>query len=232
MRVLGIETATTICAAAVVSDGRVLSEASVSEKYVHAERLMQQVDAVLRQAQYSLMQLDAIAISIGPGSFTGLRIGLSVAKGLSHAVDKCLVPVPTLFGLAQRVVDEQVARRGEYILAALDARRDAVYCQFFEVMDGRVLPLAEPRDLPVKNVATEMPAQKTWVTGDASIKLRSALSGSGSLWDLVPGRVAHCSAGTVGLLGESLMKKGEAAGAASLEPLYIKEFFVKQPAST
>ena len=229
MRVLGIETATTDCAAAVVSEGRILSEASISEKYVHAERLMHQVDAVLRQAQCPLSQLDGIAVSIGPGSFTGVRIGLSVAKGLSYSAGKGLVPVPTLLALARQVVDEGIAQRGEYILAALDARRDEVYRQFFKVIDVRVEPVGEPRDMPVTGVLAEIPADTTWVTGDALGKLRSALQGSSPLWKFVPERLAFCSAGSVGLVGESFMQAGMIAAATGLEPMYIKEFFIKQP---
>jgi tRNA threonylcarbamoyladenosine biosynthesis protein TsaB len=78
--ILGIETATAVCAAAVAGGGHVFAESSLEEKYIHAERLMSMVDEVLRESGRSLAALDAIAVSIGPGSFTGLRIGLSVAK--------------------------------------------------------------------------------------------------------------------------------------------------------
>lgn len=227
MRVLAIETATTVCAAAVVSEGKILSEASLDEKYVHAEKLLTQVDAVLDSSGLSLLQLDGIAVSIGPGSFTGLRIGLSVAKGLSFASGKRIVPVPTLRALAQRVVDQRIARRGEYILPALDARRDEVYCELFRAENGFAKAVSDPRDVSVSVLLKDAPDGKTWLTGDTRTKLQSVLSPDDFRWSFVPESIARCSAGAVGLLGEVLMTKDDVVDVASLEPLYIKEFFFK-----
>ena len=226
MRLLAIETATTVCAAAVVSDGKILSEISLNEKYVHAEKLMTQVDAVLGRSGCLIDQLDAIAISIGPGSFTGLRIGLSVAKGLSFSAEKKLIAVPTLHALAQRVVDGRIALDG-CVLAVLDARRDEVYREYFRVVDRRIVSLAEPMDVSVASLSDDAPEGNIWITGDGSAKVQSML-GTGSRWNLVPEHLARCSAGAVGLLGEALMAKGEIADPTTLEPLYIKEFFFRQ----
>ena len=228
MRVLAIETATTVCAAAVVSEGRILSEASLDEKYAHAEKLMGQVDTVLDRCGLSLHQLDGIAVSIGPGSFTGLRIGLSVAKGLSFASGRKVIPVPTLQALAQRVSDGRIAQSGEYILAALDARRDEVYSQFFRVEHGYAASLSDPHDVSVSALWNDAPEGNIWITGDARSKLQPALGSADSRRSFVPAAIACCSAGAVGLLGEVLMAKNEIVDTASLEPLYIKEFFFRQ----
>jgi tRNA threonylcarbamoyladenosine biosynthesis protein TsaB len=228
VRVLAIETATTVCAAAVVSEGKILSEAALNEKYVHAEKLMAQVDAVLDRSGFSLHQFDGIAVSIGPGSFTGLRIGLSVAKGLSFALDKRIVPVPTLHALAQQAIDGRIARTGEYILAALDARRDEVYSEFFRVENGYAKSLSDPCDVSAPTLQKDAPEGKIWITGDAQAKLQSVVCAGDSRWSFVPDDIARCSAGAVGLLGEVLMAKNEIVDTASLEPLYIKEFFFRQ----
>ena len=228
MKILAIETATTVCAAAVVNEGKILSEVSLDEKYVHAEKLLTQVDAVLDRSGLMMHQLDGIAVSIGPGSFTGLRIGLSAAKGLSFALDKRIVPVPTLHALAQRAVDGRVARSGEYILAALDARRDEVYSEFFRVENGYAKSLSDARDVSVSILQKDAPEGKIWITGDARAKLQSVLGAGDSRWSFVPDDIARCSAGAVGLLGEVLMAKNEIVDTASLEPMYIKEFFFRQ----
>jgi tRNA threonylcarbamoyladenosine biosynthesis protein TsaB len=228
VRVLAIETATSVCAAAVVNEGAVISEASLNERYVHAEKLMTQVDAVLEQAGLVLNQLDGIAVSIGPGSFTGLRIGLSVAKGLAYAAGLHIIPVPTLQALAQRVVDAQVVLPGERILAALDARRDEVYAEFFGVKDGYAESLGKPSDVSVATLMNDLSAGTVVVTGDARSKLQPAPKREGFQWKFVADDLARCSAGSVGLLGVSLMARGEVVGAATLEPLYIKEFFFRQ----
>jgi tRNA threonylcarbamoyladenosine biosynthesis protein TsaB len=232
VKILAIETATSVCAAAVVGEGRILSEVSLDEKYIHAEKLMTQVDTVLTQSGCTLSQLDAIAISIGPGSFTGLRIGLSVAKGLTFASGKPLTAVPTLLALAQRVVDERIASDSEHVLAALDARRDEVYCQWFGVTGEKARPLGTECDMSVARLIDEEREGRVFITGDAQAKLRQALQTStkhhGLEWTFVPERVARCNAGTVGRIGEMLMMRGEVADVATLEPRYIKEFFFKQ----
>ena len=100
MIVLGIETATAVCAVALVDDDVVRAERRYEIPQAHSEKLMECVDDCLKSAGLALSSIDGIAISIGPGSFTGLRIGLSVAKGLAFATDKPVVGVPTLEALA------------------------------------------------------------------------------------------------------------------------------------
>src|SRR5512141_577989 len=136
MTLLGIETATTVCAAAVVRDGAVLAEELVDERNVHAERLMGMIDVAFRRSGVGLPAMDGIAVSIGPGSFTGLRIGLSVAKGLAYASGKPIVPVPTLRGLAQKAIDTVGADGFQGVLPLLDARRGDVYCALYRMGDG------------------------------------------------------------------------------------------------
>src|SRR5512142_395937 len=137
MMLLGIETATTVCAAAVVRDGELLAEELVDERNVHAERLMGMIDAAFRRSGTTLEQMAGLAVSIGPGSFTGLRIGLSVAKGLVYASGKPLLPVPTLQALAQKAAGAPGTADGEEsILPVLDARRGDVYCALYRRTDG------------------------------------------------------------------------------------------------
>ena len=227
MTVLAIETATTICAAAVVSSGKILAELTLDEKYIHAEKLMTLIDAALVQSGRTLSEIDGVAISIGPGSFTGLRIGLSVAKGLAFATGRPLISVPTLGALAQRVVDEGVVSEGETILAALDARRDEVYCQRFLVRDGMAVALTEERDVPASTALSEAVPGAGFIAGDASEKLRGAMNGR-TQWTIVPEPFGRCSAGSVGRIGEIQLERGEVGDLSGLEPRYIKEFFFRQ----
>lgn len=233
MSILAIETATMVCASAIVQGGIILSEASLEERYVHAEKLMTQVDTVLRKSGLFMHQLDGIAISIGPGSFTGLRIGLSVAKGLAFAMEKPLIAVPTLQAIAQRVVASKLVLEGEHILVALDARRDEVYCQWFVAKDGMAKPMGPERDVAVKDLLKEAPLGKVHVSGDAIEKLQSVIGSgyAGIQWNVVPAELARCSAGIVGQIGEAMMKRGDLADQSTLEPKYIKEFFFRQHSS-
>ncbi len=91
MKVLGIETATGVCGVAVVEEEALLAERWSSEQHIHSERIVRSVQVVLSESHLELHEVDGIAVSIGPGSFTGLRIGLSAAKGLCYASGKPLV---------------------------------------------------------------------------------------------------------------------------------------------
>ncbi len=127
MLVLGIESSTTQGGVAIVGEDRVLCEAILNVEVTHSERLLPAVDRALGEARISLEALGGIAVSIGPGSFTGLRIGLSTAKGLAYATGLPLVGVPTLEAMAWTLP----AARWQ-ICPVLDARKQEVYAALFQ----------------------------------------------------------------------------------------------------
>ncbi|HMK37974.1 MAG TPA: tRNA (adenosine(37)-N6)-threonylcarbamoyltransferase complex dimerization subunit type 1 TsaB, partial [Bacteroidota bacterium] len=206
MNVLGIETATSVCAVALVRDGEVVGESLLDEGRVHAERLMGQIVAVLGPA--GAESLGGIAVSIGPGSFTGLRIGVSVAKGIAFARGIPLAGVPTLGALALHAAVTDRLQRGTRLLAALDARRDEVYCQLFEVTEEGALPLWEPRDATVGELMAGLEGSDTRVTGDAAGKLLSRAGAAGRLSAVSP-EALRTSGASVALLGGKLLREGK-----------------------
>ena len=224
MRVLGIETATAVCAAALLADGRIAAESLLDAGRVHAERLMGQIDEVLGPGGLAL--LDGVAVSIGPGSFTGLRIGVSVAKGLVVARDIPLAAVPTLEALALHASETDALAPGTRVLAALDARRNEVYCQFFEVASGGPVPLGEPHDMTLEAVGREAGGAPVLVTGDAAVTI-AAGGGAARGFRAVSQRARMCSAASVARIGGRLIAEGKTEDPAVLEPRYIKEFFLK-----
>ncbi|MDH7445349.1 tRNA (adenosine(37)-N6)-threonylcarbamoyltransferase complex dimerization subunit type 1 TsaB [Aquimarina sp. 2201CG14-23] len=125
--ILCIETSTTNCSVALAKDNQiVVSKEDYDTKYSHAERLHQFIDNVINEAGISFKDLSAIAVSKGPGSYTGLRIGVSAAKGLCYGLDIPLISVPTLHALAL-----QVRSTDGYIVPMIDARRMEVYSAVF-----------------------------------------------------------------------------------------------------
>ena len=137
---LALETATDVCSVAVLRDGAVTAQASLHRPRVHAEQLVPLVDNLLERAAVNRADLDAIAVSMGPGSYTGLRIGVSTAKGLAMALDAALIGVPTLEALAASV--QPAAATGDVACALLDARRDEVYAAAYEITDDGLAPFA------------------------------------------------------------------------------------------
>ena len=224
MNVLGIETATTVCAAALVRGGTVVTESLLDAGRVHAERLMGQIAAVLGPG--GVKSLGGVAVSIGPGSFTGLRIGVSVAKGIAFAGDIPLVGVPTLEALALHAAETDQTPAGTRLLAALDARRDEVYCQLFEVTENGPVPLWDARDMTLGALMEELHGSLARVTGEGAAKVL-AWPGAQATLSILPGGALRCSAGSVARIGEKLLLAGRGDDPSALEPRYIKDFFLK-----
>lgn len=126
-RILSIETSTSICSVALHDRGDLLGLVEIKESGAHAEKLLRLVDEVLEEVGLSFVDLDAVAVSQGPGSYTGLRIGVSTAKGISYGLDIPLIGINTL----QAMAASQEVHPGEHIVAILDARRKEVYTQTF-----------------------------------------------------------------------------------------------------
>lgn len=144
MRILSIDTCLAACSVAVLDGERVL--AAVSEPMVrgHQERLATMVREAMGAAGLAFSDLDRIGVTVGPGSFTGLRVGLAFAKGLGAALGKPVVGVGSLEALA--------GERSGFVVAAIDARREQVYVQAFE--DGR--PLMEPAAVRAEDAVVEI----------------------------------------------------------------------------
>ena len=151
MRILALETAAKAVSAAVTEDGRVLAAGYQDTGLTHSRTLMPIVEGLLSNTGLKAADMDAIAVSAGPGSFTGVRIGVSAAKGLAWAADKPCVAVSTLAALARNVsfIDG-------LIVCAMDARRQQVYNALFEARDGALTRLTEDRAIALSDLAEEL----------------------------------------------------------------------------
>ncbi len=129
MKVLGIETSGPIASVAIVDESKLLGIKMGDFKVTHSQTLMPLLDQLLKETKVKLEDIDAIAVSGGPGSFTGLRIGAATAKGLALALDKPLVHVPTLHAMAYNLLMPEAI--GCIIVPMIDARRKNVYCGIF-----------------------------------------------------------------------------------------------------
>jgi tRNA threonylcarbamoyladenosine biosynthesis protein TsaB len=196
---------------------------------MHSERLMTQVDEVLRAAGCSAGSLDGVAVSSGPGSFTGLRIGMSVAKGLAYAHDIPLIGVSTLEALALHAAAGAGVVPGETVLAVLDARRDEVYCQMFLAGPGGVQADGDVCDLTVREVRTRLAGKKVLGAGDAVDKVFGPVGSREAGWRGAGGTAATCSAVEIALLGGRMLAEGRRDDPVTLEPRYIKDFFLRTP---
>jgi tRNA threonylcarbamoyladenosine biosynthesis protein TsaB len=197
-------------------DGRVLAEAAERETRSHTVSLPALVERVLADAGGRIEEVEGLAVSIGPGSFTGLRIGLALAKGLAFAGGLPLVGVPTLEALAL-VAD---AAPGEVVCAALDARKHEVYAACFRrgAGDDALARLGPDRVLRPEALAAELPSPCVLV-GDAAEVYRDAFAGRAALR---PFATYHPRGGVVARLGARRLAAGEGTDPGPLEPVYVR----------
>ena len=154
MKILGLDTSAASGGAALLVDGVVRSERSFNVGTVHSERLMPAVEQVMREADITGDQLDAIAVTVGPGSFTGLRVGVTTAKALAYGWKKPTVAVNTLEALAW-----QVTGLSGLVVSALNARRSNVYGAVYRVAAGADSPpvaLHPPQNLPMSQLLARL----------------------------------------------------------------------------
>lgn len=225
MTILAIETSTTVCGCAVVRDGAIVADRWIDERSAHAEKLFGLADAALRGGGVEPRDLDAVAVAIGPGSFTGLRIGLSAAKGFHLALGTPLIAVPTLTALAHRCLP-LITAEGGHILAALDARRDEAYTQTFTAGGGAVVPAGDVDARTVADIVRTLPPGRLVITGDARQKIVAAVPGDRTI--VLPDEDhARCSATAVAQVAAVMFRRGAFADAGTLEPMYVKEVFLR-----
>jgi tRNA threonylcarbamoyladenosine biosynthesis protein TsaB len=164
MLILAIDTALDVCAAAVLDtgSGRLIAGASEAMKRGHAEALMPLIAGVMKDAGLPFATLDRIAVTTGPGSFTGLRVGLSAARGIALAAGKPVVGLTTLSAYAAPVIGEDESYP---IISAIDARHDQVY---FQVVGGDGSSLVEPKVAPIAEALEASRLGAPYLVGNAA----------------------------------------------------------------
>ncbi len=235
MSLLAIETATDVCSVALMQGDHVTVELALTRPRAHAENLTPMIREALRYGEVDSRDLDAVAVSSGPGSYTGLRIGVSTAKGLALAADARLVAVPSLEALAASVAP--LAAPGEAVCALFKARRHEVYAAVFRVSEknNKLDVVAETTALELDDLPAWLPqgTGRLWLVGAGVPRAVSVLEDrfAGELRPLDPSRFAP-SAASVARLARPRLAEGRVEDLARFEPFYLKEFVAKKPQSS
>ena len=219
MRILALETSAKSASCAVIEDGAVLAHSFQCTGLTHSRTLLPMLDAMLQNAELPLSSIDAFAVSAGPGSFTGLRIGVSTLKGLAWAADKPCVGVSTLCAMARNL-----SHADALLVCAMDARRAQVYNALFEAKDGVLTRLTEDRAIALDELCAELSGdtRRKIVLGDGAALAHGYLTEHGAACTLAPAPLRYQNAVGVAFAAEEALARGEGVSAQELAISYLR----------
>ena len=220
MKVLGIESSSPVASVALVSEEKLWGEMTLNIGLTHSEQLLPLIDELLHQAKVDISEIEGIAISGGPGSFTGLRIGMATAKGLAQGLNKPLVSIPTLLALAY----QQVGCSG-LVAPVLNARRNEVYTALFRFSGVEYQQVEDDQAINPQLWAEKLAdyGEPILFTGDGATIYADVWQESlGEKAVIIPGIFQLARGASVAELGLRKLLKGEEDEVFTLKPLYIR----------
>ena len=220
MYILNIETATKNCSVSLAKNGKTILCKEIAEQgYSHAERLHVFIEEILKEAAVTVQDLKAIAVSKGPGSYTGLRIGVSTAKGLCYALGIPLIALDTLQVLAKQAM-RVINYDGGYIIPMIDARRMEVYSAVYDGGNDRITDIKA--EILTESSYVESP-EPLYFVGDCQEKCKTVMKGFN--FHFLP-EIVFPSANEMSSLSFEKFTKNDFEDVAYFEPFYLKDFLI------
>lgn len=220
MRILGIDSSGLVASVAIVEDDQMLAEYTVNYKKTHSQTLLPMLNEIGKMIDLDMKSIDAIAVAAGPGSFTGLRIGSATAKGLGLALDKPLISVPTVAGLAYNLCGTD-----KVVCPLMDARRNQVYTGIYEFEGDHLKTLEDQMAVPVDEIIEKINAlgKPVIFLGDGVPVFKSKLEENVTVpYLFAPAHMNKQRAGAVAALGLCYAKEGKLESAAEHQPDYLR----------
>ncbi len=220
MKILALDTTGLAASVAIVDEEKTVAEFTTNFKKTHSETIMPMVDNIFSITGMELSEMDAIACSSGPGSFTGLRIGIATAKGLAFGANLRLVPVPTLDAIAYNVF-----KSGDLVVPLMDARRNQAYTAFYECEINGIKRLTEYMALDIDEIikmAGEF-GKNVIFLGDGAAAFKAEIERSSLGFSFAPPHMNMQRASSVGSLGIVLAKSGHLIAGHEFKPFYLRK---------
>ncbi|MBQ9233250.1 MAG: tRNA (adenosine(37)-N6)-threonylcarbamoyltransferase complex dimerization subunit type 1 TsaB [Lachnospiraceae bacterium] len=221
MKILGFDSSGMVASVAIACDDILVAEYSVNYKKTHSQTLLPMFDAVVSMTELDLDSVDGIAVAAGPGSFTGLRIGMSTVKGLGLALDKPVVAVPTCHALAYNLWGSD-----KLICPILDARRSQVYTALYEFKDEEMITLKEQDAMDINDlidIINDMDRDVIFVGDGIPVFKERIEEKIKNKAYFAPAHLNRQRAGSVAALGMIYMKEGKAESADDVKPVYLRK---------
>ncbi len=219
MRILAFETSAKAASVALMEDDRLLGESYQNTGLTHSQTLMSMAEALLKNCGLTARDVEGVAVAAGPGSFTGVRIGVAAAKGFAWGGELPCWGVSTLEAMALSLGVHQ-----GYVCCAMDARRNQVYNALFYVNQGQLQRVTDDRAIALSDLATELqPLQEPiFLVGDGSKLTYQTLGGQIPALVMPPEHRMHQRASGVGLAAHAMIARGETSDANALSPNYLR----------
>ncbi len=221
MKILGLESSATSASVSVVEDGKVIALEASNTGLTHSQTLMPMVENTLEKADVTINDIDYLAISNGPGSFTGVRIGVSAVKGICDPLNKKCVGVSTLEAIAK-----PLESTGVIAVATMDARCNQVYTATFDCLKGEMKRLTEDEAITIDELTVRLKTQEKQLVliGDGANVCYKKMKDILENISIASPVIRYQSASSVALIAEELILKDEnnAIDSSKLEPKYLR----------
>ena len=221
MKILAIESSGLVASAALLQDDILVAEYTTDHKKTHSVTLMPMIDEIMRMTETDASDIDAIAVSAGPGSFTGLRIGSATAKGIGLVTGVPLINVPTLEGLAYNLWGHE-----KLICPIMDARRGQVYCGIYMFEDGELKTLREQDACDMRDLLSDINANGCPVVflGDGVPVFSDIIKSECNVpFEFAPAHLNRQRASSVAALGRVYFDRGLTVTASEHAPIYMRK---------
>lgn len=220
MLILSVDSSSSTATCALVKDDEILGEINLNNKKQHSVILMDLIDKILKEYDVDINSLDGFVISRGPGSFTGLRIGMATLKGLAFASNKPLTSISTLDALAYNVISFN-----GIICSIMDALRDNVYTCLYKNENNSLIPLIKEDCLSIDELTNILKEKNLPVifVGDGAIKHKDYLKENLPNCSFAPNHSNFPKASSVGELGIKKIKEGIIENIDSINPIYLRK---------
>ncbi len=213
MRILAVDTSAVCASVGVTEDGKILSESSINTGLTHSRTLMPMIDSTLKNGEIDLDSIDYFACSVGPGSFTGIRIGVAAIKGFADGLKKKCIPVSTLEALAYNLQGRCCTA-----VSVMDARCNQVYCGIFLVDGEEITRLTEDMALKIDELEKILPDYENVVfVGDGARLCHSKLG-----YEIAPAGQLYQRGSSVAFAAEKSFSEEKTVTAAELMPAYLR----------
>ncbi len=216
MKILAVDTSSFPASVAICDDGVILGEYVIRNQRKHSQNIMVMIERLIADLSLDISAIDVFAVTTGPGSFTGLRIGISTVRALAQAMNKPVVSINTLKALAYNL-----SCSNEIVIPMLDARRDEVFTAAYEFKNNEVIEVTEPCVMTIDEIANKYKGQKTVLIGDGVLMHKDELLSHG--FSFAPEQLMETRASALCIAAMNAVSNNEQSDYNGVTPLYLRK---------